>query len=102
MINTKDNNWIEGFDNIADYELKYIKLSRPIKDPIIYAGKTSEIPEELAKECVETMPYDITNKLYRNYSGDYWKYNALEAIQSALTKEDGTIYPFCIIFRKDQ
>lgn len=54
-VNLKDNIWIEVFDNEGDLGYKHFCLaadkSYNLKN-IIYSGKTSEIPEEIAKKCV--------------------------------------------------
>ena len=54
----KDNIWIEGFNELAS---GYILQDKIIKmcDNIIYAGKTSEIPEELEElaENIDTSNY---------------------------------------------
>jgi len=95
--NLKDNIWIEGFDD--RYECACMAYNG---FPLLYEGKTSEIPEELAKECVSKMisnnpPLDQEIKFrgkYYNYSSisNYCK-TATESIQSACNKE------FCIIYK---
>lgn len=108
MINTKDDIWVEGFD--TNSELYVFKdsicfVGEPV--PYIYIGKTSEIPEELAKECVEGNNGEICPNTmwldYRTNKNDFARFHCKtpkESIQSALIKPDGTIYPFCIIFKK--
>ena len=116
MINTKDNIWIEGFDTIEakNDELRYLcHVSENMLSELIYAGKTSDISEEIAKECVKEISLS-TGIFYVNYI----KMNALkiieekrgashnilvtqpmlksakESIQSACNQE------YCIIFKK--
>ena len=95
MVNLKDNVWIEGFDmeiDIAYYELAEA-IGGGMKD-FIYKGKTSDIPEDIAKECVDWHEFDLDHKLYYNYDGTNWKYTAKESIKSACNQE------YCIIFKK--
>lgn len=98
MINTKDDIWVEGFDDKNQIN-GFIIFSELLDygEKIIYEGKTSDIPEEIAKECID-----------KNFFGNlsvYWDYlkgcaSWEKSIQSALTKPDGTVYEFCIIFKK--
>jgi hypothetical protein len=60
---------------------------------LVYLGKTIDVPEEIAKECVNSIDYDIANKLYQNYSDEYWKHSAKDSIQSACNQR------FCIIYK---
>lgn len=103
MVNLKDNIWIEGYDNQGDLGYGYFCLaadrSYDLKN-ILYQGKTSEILEELAKECVDKFSA-LLPILYWNYSTPYPHYyincefkTAKESIQSACDKE------YCIIFKK--
>lgn len=97
-INLKEKIFIEGFDNPKDYFLnpsnEIIKASK-----IIYSGKTSEISEELAKECVTN--YGILNdNPFHNYKveSQYFEYlfkTAKESIQSACSQE------YCIIYKEN-
>ena len=95
-VNLKDNIWIEGFDKLPIiWELP----NHILIDSIEWHGKTSEIPEELAKECIQKiLPY--TSKLYgKDMFCDYSKKEigcelALESIQSACPEE------YCIIYKK--
>ena len=89
MKNLKDNIWIEGFCNIEKYDEMIVSLSA-----ILYHGKTSDVPEEIAKECVDWHEFDSDHKLYYNYDGTNWKYTAKESIKSACNQE------YCIIFKK--
>ena len=93
MVRLKDNIWIEGFCNIEKYDEMIVSISA-----ILYHGKTSDIPEEIAKECVKCI--DSLGEGYGGYF-DYnskdWMYHlntAKESIQSACNQE------YCIIFKK--
>ena len=104
-VNLKENIWIEGFDSV---ESQYIRSTDICIDlgnfSILYEGKTSEIPEDVAKECVEIKGMYPTKTLYKDYI-DYTKgqhtnsykplYFAIESIQSACPEE------FCIIYKID-
>ena len=61
---------------------------------LIYAGKTSDISEEIAKECVGC----FKNEYYLDYSSEikylYEFKTAKGSIQSACNQE------YCIIFKK--
>jgi hypothetical protein len=72
--------------------------------PILYEGKTSEIPEELAKELVDTIPHIFygmritdtsgNNVLFKNYKiNKFVKRSGKRSIQSACNQE------FCIIYK---
>ena len=97
MVNLKDNIWIEGFDM---HEVGHFMVTKDrnfimdIAKKIIYSGKTSDIPEELAKECVDC----FKNEYYLDYSSEikylYEFKTAKESIQSACNQE------YCIIFKK--
>lgn len=106
MVNLKDNFWIEGFDI---HEVGYFMRTKDgnfigdVAKEIVYSGNASDIPEEIAKECVDI-----------DYSGEYWEgmwqysgyrnfddnipydhvSTAKESIQSACNQE------YCIIFKK--
>lgn len=49
-INLKDGIWISGFDQESLFSIGFADLYKTAE--ILYVGKTSEIPEELAKEVV--------------------------------------------------
>ena len=89
MVRLKDNIWIEGFCNIEKYDEMIVSISA-----ILYHGKTSDIPEEIAKECVGC----FKNEYYLDYSSEikylYEFKTAKESIQSACNQE------YCIIFKK--
>lgn len=114
MINLKDNIWIEGFDYESRVYYDVIAVEG-YNDNLIYCGKTSEIPEELAKSILPLHPYAIKDyPCYFEYDNpeleldnsstqcknnprksrnDYlWK--AKESIQSASSQE------YCIIYKK--
>ncbi len=103
-INLKDNIWIEGFA-IGEKSKLYDKiLELGGRCSVIYDGKTSEIPEEIARECVNI-----------EYFGEYWQgmwqysgyrnfninsshdyvHTARESIQSACNNE-----LYCIIWKE--
>ncbi len=116
MTNLKDNIWIEGFD--SEEELNYHSFGFSVlenDDNIIYKGKTSEIPEEVAKECVAKIHVELAPSPYNDWCGgfdyayvDYknigeyagWQGDAgcyrkaTESIQSACDK------PYCTIYKK--
>ena len=91
----KQNIYIEGFDE--EYIFNYQLFT---DGKIIYQGKTSEIDEELAKECVDQ--YSLLNPvLYWNYGVPYPHYytdceftTAKDSIQSACSQK------FCIIYKE--
>jgi len=88
-VNLKDNIWIEGFDDRHECAcMAYNGF------PLLYEGKTSKIPEELAKECVEWSEFDNNVIKYYDYVKEYWPHlTAKEAIQSACPEE------YCIIYK---
>ena len=103
MINTKDDIWIEGFDTIEakNDELRYLCLvSENMLSELIYAGKTSDISEEVAKECVEVTAtglfknYIWSDEKVQDYGMQPISTTAKESIQSACNQE------YCIIFKK--
>ena len=110
MVNLKDNIWIEGFCNIEKYDEMIVSISA-----ILYHGKTSDIPEEVAKKSLLLHPYssgqckcyfeydnpelDLDNKLCQcrnnpNKSRNDHLWDWKESIQSACNQE------YCIIFKK--
>lgn len=118
MVNLKDNIWIEGFDM---HEVGHFMVTKDrnfigdIAKKIIYSGKTSDIPEEIAKKSLLLHPYssgqckcyfeydnpelDLDNKSCRcrnnpNKSRNDHLWDWKESIQSACNQE------YCIIFKK--
>lgn len=95
-INLKEDIWICGLTYIIDTHNAMYGV-----DSVFYAGKTSEIPEEIAKEILEIdeqisrweHPNDI---FYKDYSGGVSHCDFRDAIQSACNKE------FCIVFKKNK
>lgn len=94
-VNLKDNIWIEGFD--SEKEVYDITLIVDF-DTCIWAGKTSDIPEEVAKECVKKHPniyymdYDVPSHIrIKDWTSNWTKITAKKSIQSACDK------PYCII-----
>lgn len=92
MKNLKDNIWIEGFVKKIDLSLRSDIYFEDTHD-VIYQGKTSEIPEEIARECVKNFGitlfyYDYRDLMYQKFE------TAKESIQSACDK------PYCIIYKR--
>ena len=109
MTNLKENIWCEGFKN--DFEIQqYWYSHRHEIESVIYQGKASEIPEEIAREVCELQQVFNTEEYikqdidrYRNYrviESVWFDCTAKQSIKSAVTKPDGTIYPYIIIFKK--
>ena len=99
MVNLKDNIWIEGFGTKRKMVIELSKGAH-IDTPIVYFGKTSDIPEEIAKKCVEL----TSTGLYKSYIWNDDKVEeygiqplsntAKESVQSACNRE------YCIVFKK--
>ena len=109
MVNLKDDIWIKGFDTIEakNDELRYLcHVSENMLSELIYAGKTSDISEEIAKECVEVTAtglfknYIWSDEKVQDYGMQPISTTAKESIQSAASKEDGSFYDFIIIYKK--
>ena len=103
MTNTKDDIWSEGFDIIEakNDKLRYLcHVSENMLSELIYAGKTSDISEEIAKECVEVTAtglfknYIWSDEKVQDYGMQPISTTAKESIQSACNQE------YCIIFKK--
>ena len=103
MVNLKDDIWIKGFDTIEakNDELRYLcHVSENMLSELIYAGKTSDISEEIAKECVEVTAtglfknYIRSDEKVQDYGMQPISTTAKESIQSACNRE------YCIIFKK--
>ena len=83
----------------------FIKISSD-KDAFKYWQKTSDIPEEIAKECVEVTAtglfknYIWSDEKVQDYGMQPISTTAKESIQSAVAKEDGSFYDFIIIYKK--
>lgn len=96
-INLRDNIWIEGFERKSLIYDRILQLGG--EQDILYKGKTSEIPEDLAKKCVHFyFPFDHDyTKLFKDYLLEDESINnfntAKESIQSACDKE------YCIIYK---
>ena len=107
MSQLKDNIRIHGLDNEIDIEycelLDAMSVSG-VKD-YVYKGKTSDIPEDIAKECVEVTAtglfknYIWSNEKVQDYGMQPISTTAKGSIQSAVTKEDGSFYDYIIIFK---
>lgn len=87
-VNLKDNIWIEGIINDG------ISRLLPTGVDYIYQGKTSEIPEELAKECLNTHYDGYCGRIYygKMYN-EFLSNNPIESIQSACPEK------YCIIYK---
>ena len=98
-VNLKDNIFIDGFDS----ELSAVSTGGSMwfgknMELLLYAGKTSEIPEDVAEECAEWdyVYMDIvrwTN--YKTLSHDDNLNTAKQSIQSACQEE------YCIIYKEE-
>ena len=92
-INLKGDFWIRGFDTneeVYNFKDSICFLGEPV--PYIYIGKTSEISEDLAKECVDkTRLRNFKN--YKTFRFCGLPFTAKESIQSACSDE------FCIIYK---
>lgn len=91
--NLKDNIWIEGYNNRV-YPIT--ALNREDVYDVLYAGKTSEIPEDVVKECLAfPLMGDFVD--YSSHNSECPSYIAVstikESIQSACDK------PYCIIYK---
>lgn len=89
-VNLKDNIWIEGFDSnvpIGKFDGKHQD------DNVIYFGATSEIPEEIARLCMDVEHYGSVECF--SYKGIQLITTATKAIQSACSK------PYCIIYKEN-
>ena len=105
-LNLRGDIWIEGFDDEEDLAVYWYNhmlwdnYRGLAKYELIYSGKTSEIPEELAKECVKSVWFetDVIGGCYMVYQDygedDCWLDEATESIQSACPEE------YCIIYKK--
>ena len=102
-LNLKDNIWIEGFTREELFDLSKEDWRNIVDDvsvdKMLYSGKTSEIPEEIAKMVLDWMFWDekIEQRMYKNYNKPfivtYPFVNYKESIQSACNKE------YCIIYK---
>ena len=107
-LNLKDNIWIEGFTREELFGLSKEDWRNIVDDvsvdKMLYSGKTSEIPEEIAKELVDTIPHILygmritdtsgNDVLFKNYKiNKFVKKSGKRSIQSACDKE------YCIIYK---
>lgn len=94
--NLKENIWINGFDHDFRPHQFWFSKKHEIKE-VIYLGKTSEIPEEIAKECVDKIQPDYELLFCKDYSIDaninVFYSLAKDSIQSACNQE------YCIIYK---
>ena len=96
----KDNIFIEGYNKKDLGALIAIELE-DFGYNIIYNGKTSEIPEEIAKGCADFHPnihykdYSIEGyKKVKDWTDNWTKLTAKESIQSACNQT------YCIIYKE--
>ena len=92
-INLKDKIFIEGIANDG------VSRLLPTGVCCLYQGKTSEIPEELAKECAAPLylNYGTTNPTpwgWDSYNDNSVKNTSIQSIQSACSEE------YCIIYKE--
>lgn len=98
-IELKQGIFIEGFDDIKDWQDRNIinAVFKDVKE--IYSGKTSEIPEEIASQCCKYHTIYEGNIHYKEYGNITWStypyIEAKESIQSACNKE------YCIIYKTE-
>lgn len=107
----KEGIFIEGFGIYRDWGTRMDVVDfDELRYELLYAGETSNIPEEVAKDCViqnglakgtvlddgKTLDKDITfgYKQYREGFGVYEYETAKQSIQSACDKQ------FCIIYKE--
>lgn len=88
--NLKDNIWIEGFDDAGKVRKTFAYQNLV---PIIFVGKTSEIPEEIARECVGR-GYIMLVNYYKSHDGKT-VCSPNEFILSACDK------PYCVIYKTE-
>lgn len=98
ITNTKDNIFIEGFDDYLSLMSWTNCALNPIHwQNIIYSGKTSEIPEELAREYISFIDNPENNGKdipFKNYSHRFLGVKtAKESIQSACNQN------YCVIYK---
>lgn len=105
-VNLKNNIYIKGFEKNNPFDKKnndgdFFNHFHKLKDEnIIYIGKTFDISEDVAQQCVNSMFFDSDiigggYDAYENYSEfDCWTDTAKESILSACKQK------FCIIYRK--
>ena len=74
--------FIEGFS--FSKSCNYLQRTIDLSDDVIYEGKTSEIPEELAIDIMFN-PWDMRNGYPDFYNKGFYLKSAKESIQSALT-----------------
>lgn len=107
-IELKPGIFIEGFDNqMSNNDLDRYNFIYLSESTVLYRGKTSEIPEELAKELVDTIPHilfgvkivDIYGNavLFKNYKiNKFTKRSGKRSIRSACP------FNYCIIYKTTQ
>ena len=97
--NLKNEIWIEGFDTTNELVSKkeYFPIIDGKLQNIIYSGKTSGIPEELASQCCKYQNSYEGEPFYKEYGDATWATHpyetAKESIESACNKE------YCIIYK---
>lgn len=97
-VELKNKIFIEGFDTQWQYRKRlYGNTGISNSVELIYQGKTSEMPEELASQCCKYHTIYEGSVHYKEYGNITWAtypyIEAKESIQSACNKE------FCIIYK---
>lgn len=97
ITNLKNNIWIEG-SNEKDYQ---VLVGMEIEDSdykLIYEGKTNDVPENVAKKCVENL--SIFTPQYKAYDKPFPNYyeNPMMSLESAITNDKGVVSEYCVIF----
>ena len=87
---------IEGFNTLKEVVREQIGRDKTKEfRETLYEGKTSEIPEDIAKECVTLYHEGQEDETYTNYSGfEFYCLTLLESIQSACNQT------YCIIYKE--
>ena len=91
----KPNIFIEGFDSESEFRRRmYGRKGMSFSVDLIYQGKTSDVPEEIARNSTQRSEFDENIIQYYDYEKDYWPCRtAKESIQSACKQK------WCIIYK---
>src|SRR5690554_4099398 len=93
----KEGIFIEGFDTHHDWGTRMDVVDfDELRYELLYAGETSSIPENVAKECVRYV-HDGFKNYYMGFNGTniFDRVTAKESIQTACDKK------YCIIYKLD-